>query len=248
MKVIFRPLRVNSWSGIHKYKNCATVLRSYFTRSGRLYTGLSDSEAERLGEALGYDLGPISNFWTTFAIRIGNKDIILDTSDPFDELRYIFLKNNKRVAVGLSDNKPSADYVLINEDAEASESNVRNKLKRKAMREFDKLSPAAMRKILRIYGHKADSVSDEIAENRLSDLVDRDPQKFFTKWVDNKKREVEFLIQEAVAKNIIRRNKNVYKYGTDIIGHSLDDAVAYLENPANQDLKMTIINDANIKV
>jgi len=247
MKIILRPLRVNAWSGIHKYKNCTTALGSYFTRSGRLYTGLSDSEAERLGKSLGFDLSLASNFWSTFTIRIGNNDIILDTTDPYDELRYLFLKSHKRVAIGLSDNKPTADYVLINEDLEASESNTRNKLRRKAMKEFDKFSPATIRKILRIYGHKADNVSDDVAENRLNDLVDRDPQKLFDKWIDNKKREIEFLIQEAIAKNIIRRNKNVYKYGTDIIGHSLDDAVAYLENPANQDLKITIINEASIK-
>lgn len=247
MKIILRPLRVNPWSGIHKYKNCTTALRSYFTRSGRLYTGLSAPEAEKLGKSLGFDLSPMSNFWSTFTIRIGNNDIILDTSDPYDELRYIFLKSHKRVAIGLNDNKPTADYVLIDENREASESNVRNKLRRKAMKEFDKFSPVTIRKILRIYGHKADNVSDDVAENRLNDLVDRNPQKLFDKWIDNKKREIEFLIQEAIAKNIIRRNKNVYKYGTDIIGHSLDDAVAYLENPANQDLKITIINEANIK-
>ena len=34
------------------------------------------------------------------------------------------------------------------------------------------------------------------------------------------------------------KNKNIYKYGTDIIGHNLEAAVDYIDDPANQDLKI----------
>lgn len=247
MKVIVKSLNKNTWAGVSQYKNCTTSLAPYFTRSGRIYTGLEKVDEARLGEKLRIDLSPTSPFWSTFHIKLGSKDLILDISDPYEELKYLFLKGHKRVADGLADRKPTANYVIINEESEAKEENKRNQLKRRALREFDKLSVGDMRKCLRILGHKADEVSNEVVEQRLSNLVESDPFTFLENWVDNKKKETEFLVQDAVAKNVIRKNKNVYKYGTDIIGHNLEAAIDYLDNPANQDLKFTITQETSAK-
>ena len=45
----------------------------------------------------------------------------------------------------------------------------------------------------------------------------------------------------------MRKTRNVYYYGTDIIGNSLDDTIAYLNSKANQDLKMVIMNEVESK-
>ena len=247
MKVIIKSLNKNTWAGVSQYKNCTTSLSPYFTRSGRIYTGLEKEDEERLGEKLRIDLSPSSPFWSTFHIKLGSKDLILDITDPYEELKYLFLKNHKRIADGLADRKPTANYVIINEESEAKEENKRNQLKRRALRELDKLSIGDMRKCLRILGNKADEVSNEIVEQRLSNIVESDPFTFIDKWVDNKKKETEYLVQDAVAKNVIRKNKNVYKYGTDIIGHNLEAAIDYLDNPTNQDLKFTITQETSAK-
>jgi hypothetical protein len=247
MKVIVKTLNKNLWAGTAQYKNCTTSLAPYFTRSGRIYTGLSKEDEVRLGEKLRIDLSPTSPYWATFHIKLGVKDLILETSDPYEELKYIFLKGHKRVADGLADRKPTANYVIINEESEAKEENKRNQLKRRALRELDKLSIGDMRKCLRILGNKADEVSNEVVEQKLSNMVETDPFTFIEKWVDNKTKETEFLIQDAVAKNVIRKNKNVYKYGTDIIGHNLEATVDYLDNPTNQDLKFVITQETSAK-
>ena len=104
-----------------------------------------------------------------------------------------------------------------------------------------------MRKCLRVLGNKADEVSNEIVEQRLSNIVEQDPFTFIEKWVDNKNKETEFLIQDAVSKNVLRKNKNVYKYGTDIIGNNLEATIDYLDNAANQDLKFTITQETSAK-
>jgi len=193
------------------------------------------------------DLSVTSAFWTTFHIKLGIKDLLLDLEDPYDELRYIFLKGHKRVANGLSDRKATANYVIINEESEARETNIRNKIKRQAIKEFDKMTVSDMRKCLRILGHKADEMSSEVVEQKLNDYVENDPASFLDKWVNNTRKETEFLIQEAVAKNVLRKNKNIYRYGTDIIGHTLDEVVVYLEKPENQELKFAITKDTNSK-
>lgn len=244
-KVILRPLDRNKWMGISRYKNCYVYLSPYLTRTGSIYTGLSVENAKRLGEALNLDLSPLSNYWSTYFIKVGNKEIYIDPANPKGELDYLFLKNHKRVAQSIDKILPSHDFVLVNEDEEAQVTNKYNKIKRQAFKEFDKLSANDRRKALRLYGFNTLSSSDEVIENKLNELVEKDPQKFIELWVENKNRDTEFIIKEAIVYKIINRNKNIYKYGEDIIGHSLEDTVAFLDNPVNQDIKITILKQLN---
>lgn len=247
MRVIIRPLKNDPWSGIKKYRNCYDYLGSYFTRSGRRYTGLTDEDAKRLGSKLGLDLSPSSEYWIGFTVRTGSKDLYLDTEDPMDELRYLFLKNHKRVKTSIFEKKATADYVMINKDEEAQKVNVLNKIKRDAFREFDNLSPTEIRKALRLYGENADDMSAEVAEQRLFDLIEATPERFLEKWVNNTSRETEVLLARAVSKNVIRKMLNNYKYGSEIIGRTRDEAINFLDKPDNQDIKRSIIVEIDAK-
>jgi hypothetical protein len=247
MRVTVKALNKNAWSGIIQYKNCHTSLAPYFTRTGRLYTGLTPEDEKRLGEKLRMDLAPTSAFWLTFHIKMGAKDMELDTEDPYDELRYIFLKSHKRVANGLSDKKATANYVIINELEEAKESNKLSQLKRKALRELDKMTITDMRKCLRLFGFQSDDMNSDIVEQRLTDFVESEPNKFIEKWIENETKEIEYIIEEAISKNIIRKSKNIYRYGTDIIGHGLDQTIEFLESPTNSDIRTTIVNEIKAK-
>lgn len=241
MRVVLRPIGKNAWSGLIKYKSCYEDIGPYWTRSGRIYTGLTQNDEERLGKLLGLDLKSGSDFWKNFYIRTMGKDVYLDLEDPLDELRYLFLKNHKRVKNSLMENKATANFVIINKDEEAKRENTFNRARRQSIKEFDKLSSDDIRKCLRLFGHNADSMSNEVAENRLFNIVEANPQTFLDKWVNNPHRDTTVLIEKAVSKNIIRRNKNIYKYGSDVIGHNLAEAIAYLDDPKNQDIKIVIM-------
>ena len=41
MEVVLKFARNNPWAGIAKYKNCKDYISTYFTRSGNIYTGLT---------------------------------------------------------------------------------------------------------------------------------------------------------------------------------------------------------------
>lgn len=245
MEVILKFARVNPWAGIAKYKNCYDYIGTYWTRSGNRYTGLTEEDARRLEKEMGYEeghLAPTSPFWKTYSIKIGAKDVYLHTEKPEDELAYLFLKNHKRVALGLSNIKPQNDYVLVNSEAEAEAKNKINRVKREAITEFNKMSLEEMRKCLRIYGNRADNISNELVENKLFELIEKDPNKFFLIWVNNKNKETQYILDTAISKNIIRKSKNIYYYGTDVIGRSNDDAISFLNNKANQEIKMSILD------
>ena len=247
MKVVVEPISANVWSNIIHYKNCYTDISTYWLGNGSKYTGLNKKDRARLEEELGFDLAPASDFWKTFFIRMTDKQLVLDLEDPFDELKYLFLRNHKLVQPSMNERKATAKYVIVNEEAEAEEINKRSKIKRNAIKAFDKLSNTDIKKALRLYGYKADSISAEQAEAKLYELVEDSPNKFLEIWVDNKYRETQFLIEAAIAKNIIRKNKNAYMYGTEIIGHSLEDTIAFLEDKKNQDIKLIIMNETEVK-
>ena len=104
-----------------------------------------------------------------------------------------------------------------------------------------------MRKCLRLFGANADRMSNELVESTLFNLVDKQPKRFMDKWVNNKSKETEFLLENAIAKGVIRKDKTHYFYGSDMFADSLEDAIAYLDNKKNQDLRLSIINETENK-
>lgn len=245
MEVRLNFIKKDPWSNQTKYPGCANQLGSYWTRSGVRYTGLTEEKARELEKKLGYQeyhLAPYSEFWITYAIRIPAGGITILTEVPTQELMYHFVKNHKRVADGTSKITPATDYVLTNQNTEAEEANKKNKVKRDAILEYGKMSITDMRKAMRLLGEKSDNISQDLVESKLFEMIEKDAKRFLDVWVNNDNKETDYVLAEALAKNIIRKNKNIYYYGTDIIGHSREDAIATLDDKANQDLRLVIMN------
>ena len=250
MVVELKIKKKNPWAGLIKYKACFDYIAPYFTRSGSVYTGLTPEDEKYYEKALGYEDGRLSktsDFWTTFCVKVGSRGLILDDSIPRQEMIIKFLSNHKRVATSLDKLTAGKDYLLINREAEAVEANKINKLRRDAIKEFDKLNLEQMRKCLRLFGVNANRMSNELVESTLFSIVDKQPKRFFEKWVDNSTKDTEFVLEEAIAKGVIRKDKTHYFYGSDMFADSLEDAIAYLDNKKNQDLKLSIINETQNK-
>ena len=250
MVVELKIKKKNPWIGLVKYRHCFDYIAPYFTRSGSIYTGLTPEDERYFEKALGYEEGHLaktSDFWTTFSVKIGARTLLLDDSIPRQAMIIKFLTGHKRVATSLDKLDAGKDYLLINREAEAIEQNKQNKLRRDAIKEFDKLSLDQMRQCLRLFGMSADRMSNELVESTLFNLVDKQPKRFFDKWVNNKAKETEFLLEQAISKGVIRKDKTHYFYGTDMFADTLEDAIAYLDNKKNQDLRLAIINETNNK-
>lgn len=250
MVVELKIRKNNPWAGLLKYKACFDYIAPYFTRSGSVYTGLTPEEETYYEKALGYAEGTLaksSDFWKTFCVKVGARGVILDDSIPRHQMIIKFLSGHKRVATSLDKLTAGKDYILINRQAEAIEQNKINKLRRDAIKEFDKLTLDQMRKCLRLFGVKSDTMSNELVESTLFNLVDKQAKKFFDVWVNNKSKETDFLLEEAIAKGVIRKERTSYYYGTDMIADSKDAAIAYLDAKKNQDLKLSIINQVENK-
>lgn len=250
MVVELKIKKKNPWGAFLKYRNCFDYIAPYFTRSGSIYTGLTPEDETYFEKALGYEEGHLSktsDFWSTFCVKVGARGLLLDDSIPRQAMIIKFLTGHKRVATSLDKLDAGKDYLLINREAEAIEQNKQNKLRRDAIKEFDKLSLDQMRQCLRLFGMSSDRMSNELVESTLFGLVDKNPKKFFDKWINNKAKDTEFLLEQAIAKGVIRKDKTHYFYGTDMFADTLPDAIAYLDSKKNQDLKLAIINETNNK-
>lgn len=247
MIAILRPIKKENWSGLVRYRNCYEDLGPYYTRSGMIYTGLTPEDEKRLGAILGQNLQRGSDYWKNFFIRTYSTDIYLNLEDPNDELRYLFLKNHKRVKTSIFERKASAHFLLINKEEEAKKSNLINKTRRLAMKEFDSLTTEDIRKVLRLFGHNGDNMEPEVAENKLFEIVESNPQSFIDRWVNNVRRDTEVIIERAISMNIIRRAKNIYRYGSEVIGRTMTEAIEFLENPKNQDILLSIMQNVQSK-
>ena len=143
MVVELKIKKKNPWAGLIKYKSCYDYIAPYFTRSGSIYTGLTPEDEKYFEKALGFAEGTLaknSSYWTTFCVKIGARTVLLDDSNPMHAMMIKFLTGHKRVATSLDKMDAGKDYLLINREAEAIEQNKINKLRRDAIKEFDKLS------------------------------------------------------------------------------------------------------------
>lgn len=250
MVVELKIKKKNPWAGLLKYKGCSDYIAPYWTRSGMRYTGLTPEDEEYFEKALGYEKGTLartSDYWINFCVKVGSRTVVLDDSVPRQAMIIKFLSGHKRVATSLDKFTAGKDYLLINRQAEAIEANRINKLRRDAIKEFDKLSLDQMRKCLRLFGINGERMSNELVESTLFGLIDKQPKKFFDLWVDNKSKDTQFILEEAIAKGVIRKEKTQYYYGTDLFADSLNEAIAYLDAKKNQDLKLSVINQMENK-
>ena len=71
--------------------------------------------------------------------------------------------------------------------------------------------------------------------------IEKDPAKFIRIWVENPNKEINFVIEEALSKNILRKNRATYYFGTDVIGNGVEDVVAFLKDKKNQDIYLAIM-------
>lgn len=228
-----------------RFKNGKDVLMPWYNAHGILQTGLTEEDEERLGKSTGHDLSRLSSFWHDYSITITDKDLVLHTQYPEDELKYLVLKAHFRVANGARDtSKPLADYVIYNELEEAKKDTETASKRIKAYALYAKLSMAKKREILKLYpGYsRTDNVEDEIIEANLIKELDRNYDKF-VRLVEDKELDNKIFLTDLLNAKILTKNKNMYKYGEDVIGHSEDSAIEHLNDPKNQGLKIALMKE-----
>lgn len=231
------------WSGVQKFDDCRTILYPLMDGFGRTVTGLSLEDESRLETELGLEKGHLarnSKFWTTFFIQLDSKGITLDTSDPQQELQYLFLLRSKKISKSLKAITPDALGVMYCEEDEAKTANVTRGVKVKAFKKFSTLTHDDMKKILTMYGKRAvDSMANDVIEDILGAEVELNPKRFLD-IADDPNLEKKMFITGLINKGILKKIGNRIVYGETTLGADLDSAVQFLSDSKNQPILLTL--------
>lgn len=219
-------------------------LTAWVNKYGQLITGLTEEEEDRLGKALDKNLHKKSDFWLDYFVSITGEELVLNTEYPEDELKYLLLKSHFRVQPDPNKNNPRADYVIHSTLDDAKKTVSIGKIKVQAYTAYNQLTMQDKRDLLKLYpGYsRTDNVVDDIIESNLLKEMDKDYEKFI-KRVEDKDRNSKVLVEELVAHKILLKNKNMYKYGEDVLGHNLESTISHLNDPKNQGLKIALMQE-----
>jgi hypothetical protein len=248
-------IKYHPWAKVTgNYNRTSVSLCPWTSRSGLVTTGIPAKRLRELEKQLGYQEGTLDpappeklTFLTTYHVKMNSGKTKIDTSTPEGELQYEFLIHHPLVAKDIQSITPKHDYVLKNEDAEAKVKNLKNQKKIAAIDAYKKMTTEDMKKALRILGRKSDTMSNDLAQSTLYTIIDESPEDFISKWMENDVKEFEFALESAVSAGVIIKNRSHYKYGTDSIGGSKDEAIAYLRDKANADLFTVILAETKAK-
>ena len=227
-----------------RFKSGKDSLTAYTNKFGQLVTGLTEEDERELGELLSKDLSKHSPFWLDFKITIPGDSLTLHTDLPEDKLKYLVLKAHYRVQEDPAVPNAIADYVLESVVDKAKRNVSTASLKIKAYSIYSKLTMQEKRDLLKLYPgfSKTDNVQDEVIEDNLISVMEGDYEKFIRK-VEDKDRNSKVFVEELVAAKILTKNRNMYKYGDDVLGHNIDSTIAHLDDPKNQGLRIALMQE-----
>jgi hypothetical protein len=244
-KITIKPVNRRVWSGFQRFPKCQDTIIARLGRSG-YDTGLSDKEQRDLEKKMNLKegtLGPYSDYWKNYAVRLTNKELVLDLNNPKDLIDYKLCLKSNRVAPSIEGLlvTPKADYVISDENAEAKRANKKVETKTEAIMIFSKLTHEEMRNYLKLLGLDGSSTSGEVVKNKLWQEIDVAPENFL-RLAQLKDFKTRVLITDLVRNNLLRVQGGHYLHGTTDIGYDIERAAAYLDDPENQDIRINLMS------
>lgn len=232
------------WSGIPQYDNTYKgIAPPLDSKTKRPKSGIPAEDAKRLEGLLQLspgELGPRSEFWKDFEIKIGAKILRFDTTDPEDELQFIYLKNHHQVAFGHSDLKKNARalYVLYNDVDEAQHVVKKGNVKKDAYKAFIDMSTPEMIDTLMVMGKQIVSHEPSIIEAMMGRVVEREAAAFLA-IAGDKNFKMKLFILKCVHYDILTKSRGrtieeaAISFNGDHLGEGIDQVVATLNSKVN---------------
>lgn len=258
-----RPIEKERWHGLKGRDSITrpvTIEALVDVATGKLATGLTEEDRERLEKETGYDLSPDYNankphpFWTSPAafVKLEHKTNILDTSTPLGEIRVKILKASDLVANSQKEYDegkfPLAQFVIFDEREEVELKASKAAVKRKVIIEADKLSATRKSELIQVLlGISVRNQSNDYIDLKLDEAIDKEgPQKVldFIKR-DKARTSLHATVLEAIHKNVLRKDGTAVYYMDDQLGFDVESTIDHLQDTKNQALKAQIIEKLN---
>ena len=193
-----------------------------------------------------------NNYFHTAIVSLGKTDKIIDKANPKQYLEFIIARANKLyVAPNLASAKKKATYkYVISEEGDEIKASAKKVNKTaEAYKLFGKMEDdrEAMLNFLKVYGKKVSpATKDSSLITFIGEIITDDIDGFLEVANDKSNYDIKLLIAQAVEAGAVE--KKVRKYylpgGDPLCGDgdtpTLENAVIYLNNKANQDILITL--------
>jgi hypothetical protein len=248
-KIVVKSLHKSNWAGMHRYQKCHDTIIATETRAG-YDTGLNEKEEQHLEKQLGLkegDLSRHSNYWKEYAVTLTDRDLVLDLDNPRDVLDLSILKANPRVCNSTNerDKWPKAEYEIYDAEEDAKSENAKISDEAKAIADFVTLTPAEKRNYLKLLGRGgSSSMSDTLVTNELFKIAKNDYQAF-NEITDSPNYKTRVLLYDLISEGVVKIRGGYYIYDEVQLGQGERTACEFLDDPHNQELRITLIGKIN---
>ena len=213
---------------------------------------LTAEEKEYLEKVTGLNLSVYADFWATFQVKLKKDDAgnIFDLSVPMDYLAIKVLESLSKDDIALNwesrNAKQTYQFAITREHEDVAENKRRYDAKKEAFKLYGKFEDDKD-KLLSIYkllSNKPISKDTKLVwlQSNIEAIIDTEPKKFLG-VINDKSFYTKALIQKGLDEGIILKKGNKYSTvdGLELCNAgetpSFDNAVLYLDNPKNQDVR-----------
>lgn len=259
-QIIIRPVVKPKFSGVSKHAKTVTVLTGaqMGTTTGLYKTGLTTDEETKYELELNLPkgtLGKRSSFWGELEIRLFNdKPTYFSIVSPMDEIKAKVIYEHSAIAnneLELSKNS-LAEFYIEDLEAKAKLEEVKIDLTYEANQALMDTTTDEKRGYLRLYDGKKGiaNLSERVVKTELFKKVNADPKRFLD-YVNNPDISTMIMIEELMESGAVTRKGSYYMYEKEVIGSSIEAAIAFFKEAKNQSLKIamkqSLKNDKKLK-
>lgn len=225
--------------------------------TGSFKNVLTNEEKDFFEDLLGVNLSvhnKVDNYWENYSVTLGKSDNYLDLSNPDDYIKYkVLLANKNLVCPSLRDynERPLATYrfVIVTNGVELEMATDKRKTKVECYKLAGKIESDrdTLKAVVELLDKRpmSDDVTDIFLANRLDELIDSSYREVY-KVLTDPTLPTQVLIKKGVSAGAVAKMGDFYylksgKEKTPLCEEGKDptlrNAVAYLNNPKNQEVK-----------
>lgn len=201
---------------------------------------------EELERTTGHDLSATSKYWETYFVKIVEK-LALNFDNPNDRVKYYILLANNYSAPELeamsNPDFSSTKFYMHRTESEEGQKAVKSRERDKAVSDLYGMYDNKNKLVLigkYLLGTKVkDSMSQDGVYNLIRSELEKDKDgSVIRKFNDATSKTIEelqykLIIDEAVAKHVIRIREGYYQRGNATYGKSMKDVIKFLSSPEN---------------
>lgn len=188
-------------------------------------------------------------FWDSSQARVTlpNHTEIFNTDIPLDLIKVRVMQGSNIVANSIEEVNngatPDAEFYIYSEEMEMEEKakkiNTLNKARKLAL-EMPQKRKAWIIQIMK--GQSVEGKSNEFLDVIIDSLISDDTDGFIRfAEMDKEKLFNRALVVECIHRGILVKDGPKVLFGTDTLGYDLEEAVAYIAKPANQAVKLRLM-------